>query len=298
MATTTTPDPLTELSSTISSHGQQPDDGLLWNPPGGSSAVGAIARHKLLIALSAIVVAIAGIGFGVAHKPTYTAAATLQVGEVNPNSPGFYGYVQAGSSLANSFSRSITAAPVLADIQSKLGLEPTQAAARLSAEPVPLSPTFRVVASGASAKAAIALANVTGEAVISYVAHTNSTSPQATALFASYHQAATNLQRAARRVSRLESNLATKHSEAMTRAQATLDAARLHANALAAAYQSALVAAGPSSGLVSMLASAVTASNDHRSKIELLGFIGLLAGLVLGSLAAIAYEQRRAPRTS
>ena len=44
--------------------------------------------------------------------------------------------------------------------------------------------------------------------------------------------------------------------------------------------------------LVSLLSGAVTAESNHKSKIELLGFIGLLAGLVIGCALAVLREQR------
>ena len=89
-----------------------------------------------------------GAGIGLLRQTTYTASATLQVGQVNPNSPGFLGYVQSASSLATAFSRSIAAAPVLATVKRKLALGPADATPRLSAEPIPLAPAFRVIATG------------------------------------------------------------------------------------------------------------------------------------------------------
>src|SRR2546423_11260419 len=130
-------------------------------PPASPSGrpFAAIARHKLLVLLCAAGLGAIGAALGSARKGTYTAAATLQVGRVNPNSPGFYGFVQSASDLATAFSRAITAAPVLRAVRAHTGLQPKAAAARLSAEPIPSSPAFRVVASGPTAAAAGRLAN-------------------------------------------------------------------------------------------------------------------------------------------
>ncbi|MHB8235595.1 MAG: hypothetical protein ACYDHT_13170, partial [Solirubrobacteraceae bacterium] len=247
------------------------------------------------VLILSIVTAIAGLAIGSQRKPTYTAAAVLQVGTVNPSS---YGFVQSASELATAFSQGVTAAPVLAAIHSQLGLTPDQATQRLSSEPTPLSPSFRVVATGPSKLAAVQLANVAGAAVIAYEVKSNSTDPQASALFGSYRVATREVQEAASNVSRLARNSATRHGEALNRAQGALAAARLRASAVGSAYQSTLVNATPSTGLVSLLAGAVSATSDDTSKLELFGFIGLLAGFVLSCCLAVVYEQRRTRRAS
>jgi uncharacterized protein involved in exopolysaccharide biosynthesis len=114
----------------------------VFEPPSGF-LLRSIAHSKLLVCLFAVVFAVAGTAFGLSRQRTYTASATLQVGQVNPNSPGFYGYVQSAASLATAFSRAIDAEPVLATVQQKLGLAPSEAIPRLSAEPLPVSPAFR-----------------------------------------------------------------------------------------------------------------------------------------------------------
>ena len=271
--------------------------------PSGNSAVTAIARHKLLVVLVGVVLAVAGAALGLVRKPTYTSSTTLQVGIVNLNSPGFYGFVQSASALATVFSRSITAEPVLAEIKSKLGISPTEATQRLSAEPIPISPSFRIIATGSTALGTVNLANTASAAVIAYEAHAASTtSPQTAPLLANYDRAAQALQKAVATVAQLAQARKRGSGEdaALIRARSDLDAARVHANALGTVYQSALVSAGanPSTGLVSLVAGAVTASSDRSSKIELLTFISLLAGLVLGAVLAALYEQRRLRRPS
>lgn len=264
----------------------------------GDSIATAIARHKLLVLLVGIVLTGAGAAIGLARAPTYTASTTLQVGTANVNSPGFYGFVQSASALATVFSRSITAEPVLAEIKSKLGVGASEATQRLSAEPIPVSPSFRVIATGSSARAAEALANITSAAVIVYSAHSASTtSPPTAPLLANYRRAAQTMQDAAANVARLQRGRKSASGEdaGLIRARSELDSARVHAEALGAAYRSALVSAeaNPSSTLLSLVAGAATASSDRSSKTELFAFTGLLAGLVLGAALAALYEQRR-----
>src|SRR4029077_9351705 len=81
-------------------------------------------------------------------------------------------------------------------------------------------------------------------------------------------------------------------SAELIRAKSEMDAAKVKAPGLAAVYQSVVpnAKANPASTLVTMVAGAVTATSDRRSKLELLAFIGLLAGLVLGAVAATMYD--------
>ena len=272
----------------------------LFQSPLADPVIRAVRRQKLLVLLISILAVGTGAGIGAVRQPTYTAAATLQVGTVNPNSPGFYGFVQSAADLATAFSRSITAAPVLATIHHTLGLTPTQAAQRLSAAPIPVSPSFRIIATGPTEHAAVGLAHVASKAVITYEAHANSTNPQATALLKSYQQAAAAREKAAVLVKKLSkipaTSLTEAETEALTRARAALDAAQVHATALGAEYQNAVVSSAPSTGLVSLLAGAAGATSDHRAKIELFGFLGLLAGVILGCAIAVPVDRRARAR--
>ncbi len=119
----------------------EPDQSIqgVFEPPSGF-VVSAIGRSKLLICAFAVVIALLGAGYGLSRKRTYTASATLQVGQVNPNSPGFFSYVNSASALATAFSRSVGAEPVLATVQQKLKIAPAKAVARLSADADPTKP--------------------------------------------------------------------------------------------------------------------------------------------------------------
>src|SRR5262245_11829556 len=123
------------------SHDSEPLLRGVFDPPEGL-AFGSLRRHKKLIAIFALIGLLAGAALGLVRPATYEAAATLQVGQVNPNSPGFASYTQSASSLATAFSRAIAAEPVLAQVERKLHLAKQRASARLSAEPIPLSPAF------------------------------------------------------------------------------------------------------------------------------------------------------------
>jgi capsular polysaccharide biosynthesis protein len=277
-------DPPPELS------GHSPLIAGVFEPPSGF-APNAIARHKLLVCAVAVLCAALGLAYGVSRQPRYTASATLQVGQVNPNSPGFYGYVQSAAALASAFSRAVAAEPVLAAVQQKLKLPPAVAGARLSAEPIPVSPAFRVIATGPSAPAAVALANVAAAALIDYESESNSANPQAATLLHEYAEASFALQRANASFVRLAHDKRAS-AEARLRAGAARTAAQVKLKAIGNSYVGAVTSQAPRSGLVTLLAGASSASSDHRSKIEMFALIGLLAGIVLGCLGAMLRERR------
>jgi uncharacterized protein involved in exopolysaccharide biosynthesis len=261
----------------------------IFEPP-NSFVLTALARHKAMIAVFAIAFAVAGIAFGALRQPTYTASATLQVGEVNPNSPGFLGYVQSASSLATAFSRAIAAVPVLAAVEKDVGLSRPQATARLSAEPIPLSPAFRIIATGPSADGAMRLSNSAAKAVVDYESHRNSANPQVADLLDEYRQSSLELRQALAKTGGLEGS--SEDPGPLLRAQADTSAAKVRQRAVENAYIAAVTSQAPRQGLVFLLAGATSASSDRKAKIQLYALLGLLGGAVIGGAAAVMRERR------
>jgi hypothetical protein len=264
----------------------------VFEPPEGD-LLKAISRNKGLIAICAILCALAGVTIGLLRPATYEAAATLQVGQVNPNSPGFASYTQSSSSLATAFSRAIAAEPVLVKIEHKLGLTPQRAVTRLSSEPIALSPAFRVIATGPSARDAMRLANVAAGGVIAYENRSNSANPQAAALLSSYRRASLALNQASEKVSQLGPEAP---SEDRLEAEAELSSARVQLKAISNAYVTTVASQPPRAGFVSLLAGATSASDNRSSRVQLFGFVGLLAGIALGCAVAFRRERRRERR--
>jgi len=273
----------------VNGEGGAPSAGIF--EPSDSFTVRAMGRNKLLIVAIALMAGLLGAGLGYLRQPTYTATASLQVGQVNPNSPGFLGYTQSAASLATAFSRSVGAAPVLDTVERKLQLSRRLAASRLAAEPIPQAPVFQVVATGPSERAAVRLANVAAGAVVAYESRSNSANPQAKSLLRDYRKTSLALRRAVMRVAEVDA--ASSGSEELLRAEAAKSAAQVQLEATGKAYTEAVTSQAPRQGLVSFLAGATTGSNDRRSTAELYGFLGLLAGLVLGCAVAVLRERRR-----
>jgi uncharacterized protein involved in exopolysaccharide biosynthesis len=294
------PDPSVQPDSDQSVQG-------IFEPPKGF-VLAAIARYRLVVGLCAIALAMLGVVYGLSRPKAYTATATLQVGQVNPNSPGFGSYVQSASALAAVFSHAISAEPVLTTIQQKLKLAPSEAIARLSSEPLPQIPAFRVFATGSKAAEAVKLANVAAEAIVTYEDQSNSAS-QVTSLLNAYHDASLNLQRASAKLAEFESLTLSKEREAVAQAhgrskppnssvfvpdKAEVDTAEAKVKAIAAAYTAAVASQAPRTGFVSVLANATSASGNKNSKVEMYGVIGLLVGLVIGCVVAVLLARRRA----
>jgi uncharacterized protein involved in exopolysaccharide biosynthesis len=262
------------------------DHGIFERPNG--PIVTALLRRKLLIAVCGLAFAALGLAFGMLRAPTYESSSSLQVGQVNPNSPGFMSYTQSASSLAEVFSRAIYAEPVLKEVEAKLGLPAGAAASRLSAEPIPLSPVFRVIATGPSATAAKNLADAASEAVVAYVGRSNSANPQSSALLGEAQAAAVALRQAEAKVNRLSPDAANRFE-----AEAARNVARLKLEAISKSYVETVATQAPRAGLVSLVAGATVADSDRQSKMQLYALAGLLAGLILGCCLAVLFERRR-----
>lgn len=262
-------------------------------PPRG---IGAARQHPFLIAFVAIIFAAAGAFVGYSRPATYTSSAVLQVGKVNPNSPGFSGFTQSASDLATLYSRAAVATQVLNTIQKKTGLAPLVAASRISSAPIPEAPAFQVFATGSTARAAVALANVAAAAVVTFES-SQTVSRDAGHFFALYTQAAQAQARDQGYVSELQRQHVAAGSMSLVNAQAKVLEDLARSAALGAAYQQAVLAQPPSN-LVSILSDAITATGGRSRKTELYGFVGLIVGLVLGYLMSLLLEQRRAPTVS
>jgi uncharacterized protein involved in exopolysaccharide biosynthesis len=253
----------------------------VFDPPEGL-AFGAIRRHKKLIAIFAVLGLLAGAALGLIRPATYEAAATLQVGQVNPNSPGFASYTQSSSSLATAFSRAIAAAPVLGTVERKLHIAKRKASGRLSAEPIPLSPAFRVLATGPSAAKAKRLANVAAAGIIIYENRSNSANPEAASLLDAYRRASLEL-----------SEAAAAADGGDLRAKAEQSAAKIKLKAIAAAYVATVGSQPPREGFISLLAGATSAKSDRNARIQLYGFLGLLLGLLSGCGVAVLRDRKQ-----
>jgi hypothetical protein len=297
MSTTAAPlrhhDPLVERPPSLNGHG---------GATPGTGLGRAVRRHPLLVVIPILLLIAAGVAGGLLRQPVYQAESRLLVGKVNPGTPTLPGFVQASTALADAYSRSIAATEVVQPVAAQLGIPPLTAASRLTASPVPQSPVIRVIATGPNARVATALSALASERLIRYVAKLNGGSGNSPGLLADYRRASVAVSRAAVRVNALDASFSKRPAPATARAldqaRADRDAAQLQARALGTAYAADQQSFGASTGIVSPLALAQTASSDRMHKLELLAMVGLLVGGVLGLGLAWLREDQLARRRS
>jgi uncharacterized protein involved in exopolysaccharide biosynthesis len=282
------PPPAPPASPKLPPHDPEEGPRRVFEPLSGP-VTGALADHKVLIAVVTLICTLAGIGFGYSRPIDYEASATIQVGQVNPNSPGFYGYAQSASSLATAFARSITASEVLGKVQRKLGIPPERAATLLAAEPIPQSPAFRIIGSGPTSQAARQLTNVAATAVLAYETKANSGDPQAEKLLDAFRKATVALSKAKAKADALAQE---GSSAGLVGAEANLKALEVKRDAISSAYKVTLETQAPREGLVSLISGASTASGNRSSHLQLYGLLGFLVGLLLGSGLALLVDRR------
>lgn len=254
-----------------------------------------IRRHLALVSFPTLVLLAAGIAVGAVRSPTYTAQASLIIGGSDPASPNFGGNIVAAGALATAYSRAIVATPVVESVSSKLKVSHATVTGALSSAPVPDSPVFNVYANAPSASLAIGLANAANTSVRAYVNALNSAGGSTRKLLASYEAASV-------KVSHDNSALAVAgrnpgNIRAISAARATRDRDELILNTLGMAYSAALQANPPTTG-VWVLTTASGSTNDRKSTIELLGFVGFVVGVLLGVVLAMLAGAREVRRVA
>jgi hypothetical protein len=215
----------------------------------------------------------------------------LQIGTSEPAALG--GITEAVIAQAASYSRAIESKAVVAPTARSLGLSPKEVSSHVSASPVAQSGNIIVTATGSSPRAAIRLANAVSTNLIRYVALTSNPGVKPAAILTKYESAAVTVRSLKRGVERIAARVrGGAKGETLARLEGRLQAALLQQETLRTEYQRALLA--PTTRLIAF-DHPTTASNDRRSKAALLGFIGLLFGIVVG-FVAVSLGARRSAR--
>lgn len=249
----------------------------------------ALRRYWYFPVALAIALAAVGCAYGLVREPVYTASSSLAVGTTNVNTPAALGgFAASAPTLAEAYSRAITAQAVIRQVSSHTGLDPQTARLRLTASAVPETPVIRIDATGTTTKKAMDLANVASTALSSYAGNLNQTDAAANQILRRYRKAEVQLHRARRAAADLPATADPK-----TRAQADADVAtaKLHAQSLADAYSTSQQGLGASNPL-QVLEQASRASSDRASRIELFVLSGMIVGLIVGSAFALLVAAR------
>jgi uncharacterized protein involved in exopolysaccharide biosynthesis len=236
-------------------------------------------RATLRILTVALVVAAA---YASLRSPEYTAQAQLTVTQ---------GDATTNEALAATYSRAATAGPVIKATAKRTGFDPADVGANVSASPVADSSVITLEAESGSAAKAVNLATAVSEALVDYVNRLNRGTDRAAPLLQLYGVARRQLTRAERRQESLQRDKAS--AKALAQADVAVAEANLRVQSLSSRYRSVQLEAGPAQA-VQILTPAGQASSDRSSVLQL----AILAGLVLGSLAALGLTALRELRSS
>ncbi len=267
----------------------------------GSGRIGigeAAARHPVLVVLPVLICLAAVLAAGVSRSPTYTAKTRMRVSSINLGAPGaLSGLSTASQSLASTYALSVDADDVLQPVATRLGLTVGDIRRRVSGSPVPASAVFTVTATTKSAVRSRLIANAVSESLVKYAAaQTSRRSPED--LLAEYENLAQALNRVRLRAVAAEDAYADDPAPAnarrLARARTALQTAALEAGTAQDAYRNARVNSSPQPR-VQVLRRASTAAGDRSEKLQIFGFTGLVAGLLIG-LALATFTANRAVR--
>lgn len=243
----------------------------------------ASLRHPFIALLTALLCVGGAVAIGLTRSPQYTAEARLNVGRIDVPAYTLQGVIIGNQSLAQSYSRAISAPYVLNAAARAARLSGGAARSRLTATPVAQSTVIRIQATGLSKRAAVALANGASQGLMTYVVKLNKNA-QANTVLSDFRQAQREVVDAQKRVAALSSK--GSKSAALQRARLNLQTAELKARTLGQQYQFQAGNEAPPN-LVQLLAPATSASSDFRSRLEELVLIGLVAGLLAGLALAL-----------
>lgn len=275
----------------------------------------SVLRHPLLVALVGIVGLAVGSAAGYARPVTYTAQAQVMVGRTSglaeDEVPGLAVAVQQ---LASDYARLITTAPVVAATEKILGVHTLPGA--LSASPVPVSSVINVEGQAPTDAGAVALADAGAAALVQDVQKvTSDTQTSLSSLMAAYQAADQMAVQDNTQANLLQSELnaltgrigagAPTAGEAqqeqslsaqIAALQTKANVAQLQAQAYSNQYTAAVPPLQAQDQMAEQMGRASYTGDSRKSSVEIGGFGGLLAGLVVGVGWAVWRSRRTEAR--
>ncbi|HET6997996.1 MAG TPA: hypothetical protein VFI03_05340 [Solirubrobacterales bacterium] len=250
---------------------KQDDYRTLATPPPAVSVVRAMLWNWWLVAIAVVVCVGIGAAAALLRTPDYTATSRLAVGRIDITSPGaLSGFAVATQALATGYSRTVTSQAVARSVSAQTGISVKDVQSHVTATPIPESPVFRIEATSPDSEQAIAMANLSGRALIRYTARLGRDNPDSVRLYAEYQKAVAERKQAD---------------------PGDAQAAALRVDALGKAY-TASVQSQVATRLIQVISPATEASSDRRSTFLIYTFIGLVVGLLLGAAIAFLRESR------
>ncbi len=253
-------------------------------------------RHPLLVLLPVVLLAAAGIAVGLRTNPTYTATAQDVVQPLAPTVAQLPGAIQAAQDLASNESRLIDAAGVTGPLARQLGSSVGSIERRVSATPVPNSTVVKIDGESSTAQGAVSLTNAAARAFARYVnASSSQSEAEAETLLRQFRAASAEYVRTLSTKQRVLAAGKAAPAGAVIATTSAANAAQLRQQALSAQYQS-LVQSQASAPRVTTFVVARTARSSRQAALQISGFGGGLAGLVIGAAFALLLANRRSRR--
>jgi uncharacterized protein involved in exopolysaccharide biosynthesis len=245
-------------------------------------------RHRGLVLLPVLALVAAGAVIGLLREPDYEAEARVSVGRVDAPVYTLDELLIANTTLARNYARLVGAEPVVEPAASSVGIDASDARDDVSGSPLPGSSLISVEAKGDSEAEAVALANATSRALITYVEDLNRRQ-ESGSLLNRFRDAARQFDAARRRLQRLQRQGA--RPAAVDRARLDFFTQQARTEAIRLQYRNN-EGGLPPEGLLQLALPAVDADSDRWSVLQQLMLIGLGAGLVLGLGLALLRENR------
>ncbi len=263
----------------------------------------AALRRPFLVLVPVLMGLCVALGIGLTRHPVYEAEVRMGI-KLTGNVPGaLSGYGAGAEQLIQGYARSLSARQITEAVSRRTGLSAATLLQRTYASIIPGTPTFVIHARGPDANAAVEIATATAEELVRYVADVNSNVTQSERLLARYSTAQLERQEAIRERDEAESRYrevpSSSRRRALAAAQGEVKLTSDRVDNLEETYYASTRSAGFES-LVQVLAtprSDQDAATDRGATLQLLGFLGAIAGLVAGIALALILGSRDAGRT-
>lgn len=264
--------------------------------------------HWRMVAVFTVVCLVAGVAFGVARPPTYSAQAELYVGKTLSleNTAAIPGLAAAATQIAGDYSRLILTSTVKKEAAR---LVHSSDPGTLSASPIAQSPEILLKAKASTQAGAVALANAGSKALIDAVAQLNATSSsQLNGLLQQYQQLQQSINQNQQAIGALNHQIASLQANGgsstqitdlqneLTTLQTKVSSDTLQASAVETQYQNSYAPLQAQEQVLSKLSPATPQGSDRKKTMELGGIVGLFVGLLLGVAAGSMVDIRAARR--
>lgn len=265
----------------------------------------AVRRHKLITILPAIVFVGLALVYGLLRTPVYTAEARQTIGRIDVSQPGaLSGFSSATRALASTYSRAVVAPAIVASVSRTTGLSSATVRDRLASSPIPESSVIRVTGTGPTSEQAIAVSSAGARALERFVAQLNRNNPNADRLFREFRTASRRQAELRDELARVKGGAGSAPTAAQSRRISSLRervaSADLTVVVLGENYRDSRRSESNVS-ILQTISLPQEASSDRSSRLQLVLFMALVLGLLMGvGLASLRanLEVRRALTTT